>query len=261
MNKLEGIYEGYGFEVEDGSSLRSNVNGTSGSVKEKEKDLAGLAEGVAKAFVESVEKGVWSVYEEFCAGHSHAMALLRSYANTKTTQWTAFEKFCSDKLDPPLPSTTAPSSSSTRTNKHRLTFQDYLIMPVQRICKYPLLLSAAFNSIPSSSHTTRLQLQQKAMEAMKGVIMAVDRREGEERMRTVRRRLGLVTANGNGASTSIGSNIGGGGTGSVNIGSSITSVSGESIHPSMPYPHFRSPNFASDLGVMFIQPFTIYPSA
>jgi hypothetical protein len=153
-----------------------------------------LSEQVARLFLEAAEKGRWGVYEEYCAGHRVASELTREYAETKGEQWASFMRYCEGLMEPPsshsLDKALAAKANSAKKPKRRLTFQDYLIMPIQRICRYPLLLGAAFGPFTCVPGGT-LSVQERAMEAMKGVLRAVDRREGEERMRTVRRRLGL----------------------------------------------------------------------
>lgn len=95
-----------------------------------------------------------SAYNEFCAGSVIASTLVRNIS--LRTDYTAFERRCQiissshpsirliDLLDDSLPPTTT-------TNKNRLHFRDYLIMPIQRVCRYPLLLAALLGAADTPS--------------------------------------------------------------------------------------------------------------
>jgi hypothetical protein len=138
-----------------------------------------------------VQVTVFSGYNEFCAGSIAAAALIRHIA--LRTDYDAFERRCQiicacqphvtlkDLLDNHAP---APSP----TNRNRLHFGDYLIMPIQRVCRYPLLLGQLLNATatpsPTDEHPTFDIEQQevydvgvdveRALEAMRGVAEEAD---------------------------------------------------------------------------------------
>jgi hypothetical protein len=116
-------------------------------------------------------------YQSFCSGHSEASHLIRKIQNQYPAEWETFERqsssLVSDTFDPAFEtsksvhlesgfrghtpdlngSRTAPPKSFKSERRHslpsalnpkdngpRLVCMDYLIKPVQRICRYPLLL-------------------------------------------------------------------------------------------------------------------------
>ncbi len=54
----------------------------------------------------------------------------------------------------------------------KLMFSDYLIKPVQRVCKYPLLLEQLRGPVPTEDETDRIITY--ALRSMKDVALAVD---------------------------------------------------------------------------------------
>ncbi|KAK9897599.1 hypothetical protein P389DRAFT_59231 [Cystobasidium minutum MCA 4210] len=88
-------------------------------------------------------------YRPFCSGHSEAMEAVKALSTgTSKPEWGAFESQCTAHLASRKRrnSTSYPSSSS------RLHFADFLIKPVQRICRYPLL----FGSLVKNAQKTAL---------------------------------------------------------------------------------------------------------
>ncbi|KAG8825569.1 hypothetical protein FRC19_011101 [Serendipita sp. 401] len=121
---------------------------------------------VASIFIK--EAASFQLYEAFCAGHSHALDLIRQVQTLP--EWDMYEKRCAvivaDKSaqgveikSPVMKPTPAPTNrpstpfasrrystdvapvaliSLPKTSK--LTLCDFLIKPIQRICRYPLML-------------------------------------------------------------------------------------------------------------------------
>lgn len=135
------------------------------------------------------------MYEPFCAGHSEALDLLRKVQGQP--EWDMYEKRCalvvsderalenSKSGKPPFSRRHSSDAPKTHSRLSRLTMRDFLITPIQRICRYPLLLHqleaelghSAANSLP---HDLEGDIVTKSVNSMKQVAAKVD----EARRRT-----------------------------------------------------------------------------
>ncbi|KAH7876853.1 uncharacterized protein C8R40DRAFT_1096057 [Lentinula edodes] len=167
----------------------------------------------------ATEASRFTSYELFCAGHLEAIDVIRRVQNAHPTDWEAFEQKCSASAFEMLKSSDAVPVSisqldstsqsrrnstatiddavryvrsrsnslvkdrdtSTPRNRSRLTFMDYLIKPVQRICKYPLLLEQLKSSEPLYESKIRVPwlsdrnvVVESAAQAMRHVASTVD---------------------------------------------------------------------------------------
>ncbi|CAL1700187.1 unnamed protein product [Somion occarium] len=169
---------GFGHVLEGNMAFDVNMEGVDEAVK-----------AVAEVFVN--ETSSFEMYQGFCPGHNEAANLIRNVQDQYPVEWDAFEQRCSLLVahaleSPELPSQysseslrkkrrhSTPSLSTppplTYVNKSepihertrqrtdgshsqlgRLKFLDYLIKPVQRICKYPLLLDLLKTKGPRTS--------------------------------------------------------------------------------------------------------------
>lgn len=134
-------------------------------------------------------------YEEYCAGHDEALLVIRQVESTP--EWISYERRCSNLARSrtrqtltrllssptasyagrlPLPSATAPttpiSTSFPDDVSSRLMLRDLLIKPVQRICRYPLVLASLLGSqLPREGGGGELE---RALGGMKEVAQGVD---------------------------------------------------------------------------------------
>lgn len=83
------------------------------------------------------------VYRPFCSGHSEAMEVVKLLSSSGSRlEWDAFEAQCTLHL----------AQRKRKSSSTRLHFADFLIKPVQRICRYPLL----FGNLLKNAQNTAL---------------------------------------------------------------------------------------------------------
>ncbi|KAJ9123906.1 hypothetical protein QFC22_000696 [Naganishia vaughanmartiniae] len=115
-----------------------------------------IARKIAAVFVEDASG--FDMYDKYCSGAAAANNVIRDLQFRP--EWTAFEKRCriviATRSNTPLqqvlaednphfqPSSMPPPTVSSVPS--RLMLRDLLILPVQRICRYPLVLSALMNT-------------------------------------------------------------------------------------------------------------------
>ncbi|PFH51279.1 hypothetical protein AMATHDRAFT_47172 [Amanita thiersii Skay4041] len=172
--------------------------------------LDGAIQLVTHAFKE--EESRFHIYQDFCAGHSEALEIIRKKQQQHPVEWDSFERLCATEITTKRDKSTNGSSvlalssrscqdlpvrTKTRSLSHisldgefhsarasttqeygcsrRLTFMDYLIKPVQRICRYPLLLDQLRPIRACKGALVQLDaLVEEATLAMRRVVMAVD---------------------------------------------------------------------------------------
>ena len=159
--------------------------------------------------VERSQASSFHLYEAFCAGHSHALDLIRQVQTLP--EWDMYEKRCAvivaderanaearspDSNANAMATPNAPTSPVSRRHSleigptagvalprtSKLTMLDFLIKPVQRICRYPLILGQlqlpGASTVPSSSVArptpTRPGIERQALDSMKEVASKVD---------------------------------------------------------------------------------------
>ena len=98
----------------------------------------------------------FSEYKEYCSGSIAAATLVRRIA--ERADFDSYEKRCQiigssqpDLTLKDLLTDEAHVSPTTSSNRSRLQFRDFLIMPIQRVCRYPLLLNQLLDSATTPS--------------------------------------------------------------------------------------------------------------
>lgn len=107
---------------------------------------------VAKIFGKTL--GRFFVYEEYGAKYE---LMLREMSSTSKsiTNWHAFERSIEA-----LANSLASSSGSEESARKGLSFEDLLIKPIQRICKYPLLFEDLYrNTLEVDNSESRAELE------------------------------------------------------------------------------------------------------
>ncbi|KAJ3928232.1 MAG: hypothetical protein NXY57DRAFT_1101291 [Lentinula lateritia] len=150
----------------------------------------------------ATEASRFTSYESFCAGHLEAIDVIRRVQKVHPTDWEALEqKYGASAFEmlkpsddaipvsiPQLDSTllsrrnsTADQDTSAPRNRYCLAFLDYLIEPVQQICKYPLLPEQLKSSEPLHESKIRVPwlsdrnvVVESAARAMRHVASTVD---------------------------------------------------------------------------------------
>ncbi|KAK0490862.1 hypothetical protein IW261DRAFT_1556027 [Armillaria novae-zelandiae] len=212
-----------GFPVESTEKLGTGLGIGNGGLD----DLEACISFVSTKF--ATEASRFNSYEVFCAGHPEAIDIVRRVQHQYPNEWESFEQRCSILIGDLLgtdsspidsdPASFAPvgtplkkrrtsvsslegvrtlvSRSGTtreqvqdpRRDKKRLIFLDYLIMPVQRICRYPLLLDqlkpgkvvCALSPLQPTGRSDVNVIVESAAQAMKHVATKVDEARYQER--------------------------------------------------------------------------------
>ncbi|KAI8884373.1 hypothetical protein K501DRAFT_332689 [Backusella circina FSU 941] len=134
---------------------------------------------IAQTFLDQMEN--FKLYTTYCDKHAEAWSLCSKYR--ERPEWTGFLKECVV-----LDSHSIPFNLSNDIFLHyrqqsakRLQFEDYLIKPVQRICRYQLLIKEIIRY--SSTRTTEYELWNLVLDEMKEIVSDIDRRKYERDMK------------------------------------------------------------------------------
>ncbi len=107
---------------------------------------------VAKIFGKALSR--FFVYEEYGAKYELMLREMSS-ASKSITNWHAFERSIEA-----LANSLASSSGSGASARKGLSFEDLLIKPIQRICKYPLLFEDLYrNTLEVDNSESRAELE------------------------------------------------------------------------------------------------------
>ncbi|WRT63185.1 uncharacterized protein IL334_000088 [Kwoniella shivajii] len=183
--------EGLGYEFKQDDEVES-----AGKVERASRKLASL-------FVDDITH--FGLYREYCAESIIATTLVRHISDR--VDYEGFEKRC-QIIGAAQPFTTLKdlldeSGSSGSHNRSRLHFKDYLITPIQRICRYPLLLGQLLDAAGPTSPEAEQEYSEegydvgvdieRALGAMRGVAEEADEarrlKDAEVKSATVLERL------------------------------------------------------------------------
>ncbi|ORX35145.1 hypothetical protein BD324DRAFT_652858 [Kockovaella imperatae] len=154
--------------------------------------LEKVARRLASLFVDEVAE--FSAYNEYCAGSIMAASLVRRIS--LRPDYDAFERRCqviaatlphrtladlmieATSAISPVSAPTSPYETSLR-NRNRLHFRDFLIMPIQRVCRYPLLLNQMLGATSSPERDdSSIQINGEGIEDKYDVGVDVERALG-----------------------------------------------------------------------------------
>ncbi|KAI9275350.1 hypothetical protein BY458DRAFT_546317 [Sporodiniella umbellata] len=115
---------------------------------------------IAKTLLDQISH--FSLYKQYCEMHSEAWSLVSVYRNR--SEWANFIKECS---------TQDTTEDDSLPNQHkRLHFEDYLIKPIQRICRYQLLIKEIARY--TSTHSPEYDLWTALLSEMQDIVLEVD---------------------------------------------------------------------------------------
>lgn len=108
---------------------------------------------IAKTFLDQVNQ--FTLYKSYCDGHTEAWSLISIYRDR--SEWAQFTKECSE---------------DSTEQQRKLHFEDYLIKPIQRICRYQLLVKEIIRyTLPQ---TSEYDLWAAVLSEMQEIVMEID---------------------------------------------------------------------------------------
>ncbi|KAI8330364.1 hypothetical protein BC941DRAFT_361632 [Chlamydoabsidia padenii] len=107
----------------------------------------------------------FTLYDTYCDQHDAAITLCNEYRSKP--EWLVFTRECATP--------TLYTENSLEQVTKPLHFEDYLIKPVQRVCRYQLLLKEILCHIPRA--TAEYRRLDCALEMMHAVVAGIDRRK------------------------------------------------------------------------------------
>lgn len=140
--------------------------------------LDSVTKEIANLFVREVPS--FSLYSDYCAGSMEATGIVSDI--THRVDYEAFEKRCQY-----ITSTTVQASLQDilynkpgEASRTRLRFKDILIAPIQRVCRYPLLLASLLADVNREAPTNDVV---QSVEAAQAVMRAVAENADDARLR------------------------------------------------------------------------------
>ncbi|KAI7907679.1 uncharacterized protein BX663DRAFT_491691 [Cokeromyces recurvatus] len=135
---------------------------------------------IAKAFLDQISQ--FSLYKYYCDMHAESWSLMSEYRDRQ--EWTSFIKECEILYSSSLSSPILPESQQEQQIQHhlkKLHFEDYLIKPVQRICRYQLLIKEIIRY--TSLHTAEYDLWNSVLSEIQDLVTEIDDRKLQRDMK------------------------------------------------------------------------------
>ncbi|CAO0801419.1 unnamed protein product [Mucor circinelloides] len=134
---------------------------------------------IAKTFLDQI--GQFSLYKHYCDLHAEAWTLTSEYRDRP--EWACFLKDCTILDSYSIPPLNLNTTLSEQQQAKKLHFEDYLIKPVQRICRYQLLIKEIIRY--TSPQTAEYDLWNSVLIEMQDIVGEIDnlklQREMKER--------------------------------------------------------------------------------
>lgn len=121
-------------------------------------------EKVANVFINQAP--YFDIYSSFCANHSNALSKLSISYNSPI--WTQYERKCFVQSQQIIP------------HNNKLQLKDYLIKPIQRVCRYPLVLDQLAKSSNSKHGEINTALDKMRQVAQQADIAKLERNKQEK---------------------------------------------------------------------------------
>lgn len=127
LAKLQRVEEDLGWIRESEDDQETSSGSSSTRLKSSDATVTDAARRICSIFLNE-SPNIAAAYKPFCSGHIETMEVTKALALQKS-DWDAFETSCTGVL------------ATRKSASTRLHFADFLIKPVQRVCRYPLLFA------------------------------------------------------------------------------------------------------------------------
>jgi len=160
QGKLSRVHEDLGW-IREHDESHDGVASPSRRFKSSDATVAEAARRVSSIFLNEADK-LQEAYRPFCSAHTEAMEITRSLMATHKIEWEAYENQCTQYL------------YQRQSPSTRLRFVDFIIKPVQQICRYPLLFGNLLKHAPKVEFSRNTDRFREALDMMKSVAKQVD---------------------------------------------------------------------------------------
>ena len=168
LAKLQRVEEDLGWIRDHEESARSSEDESerksaykeSVRLKSSDATVADAAKRISAIYLNEAQN-LSDAYKPFCSGHLETMEITKMLT-AQRVDWEAFETHCTGLL------------ASRKSASTRLHFADFLIKPVQRICRYPLLFGNLLKAAKKQEENVSIEKIESATSALRVVAREVD---------------------------------------------------------------------------------------